>query len=48
MLKVLQQLFLLHDFILGFIQLNPKGTNAVYLDPSTGGDEYYSKNTGFV
>lgn len=35
-LKVLQQLFLLHDFILSLIQLNPEDTDAVSLPPSTG------------
>lgn len=48
MLKVLQQLSLLHDFILGFVQLNPAGTNARHLAPSTGEREHYSKNTGFL
>lgn len=45
MLKVLQQLFLLQDFILGFVQLNPAGTNAGYLPPSTGGHGYYFKKS---
>lgn len=35
-LKVLQQLFLLHDFILSLIQLNPEDTDGVSLPPSTG------------
>lgn len=48
MLKVLQQLFVLHDFILGLVQLNPAGTNAGCLAPSTGNDEYCSRNPVFL
>lgn len=34
-LKVLQHLFLLHDFILGLIQLDPEDTNVLSLAPPT-------------
>lgn len=45
-LKVLQHLFLLHDFVLGLIQLDPEDTHAVSLAPSIGehGHSFYNSN----
>lgn len=42
-LQVFEQLFLLHDFILSLVQLDPEDTNTVSLPPSTG-EHMYSFN----